>query len=126
VSGVRTHLDLVAPALALTREPLSQLLAHELDDLGLVLEADLLLGRVDVGVDLGRVEVEAEVDKGVRPLCEEVAVEGFEGALEWRAVDEPVCGAGQGGAERSACASVVSGRSEGRRGARGSLLMKKR
>jgi len=115
-----THLHLEAPALALARQHICEALAHELDDLGLVLEADLLLGRVHVGVDLGRVELEAQVDERVRALGEEVRVEGLEGALERRAVDEAVCEEG-----KPSVSLEVGGTERGPRGeGSSSLLMK--
>lgn len=73
-------------------EHVGEFLTHELHDLVLVRERDLFLGRMNVDVDLARVDLQRKVDEWVRALCEEGTVEAFERSFQGRAVDVSVCG----------------------------------
>lgn len=87
----KAHLHFEAPRLARLLQLLGEGVADELDNLVLVFKADLALGRVNIDVDFGRVDLERQVDEGIRALGEQGSVEAFESALEGSAVDEAVC-----------------------------------
>jgi hypothetical protein len=72
-------------------EHLGELLTHELHDLVLVGEGDLFLCRMNVDIDLARINLQGEVDERMRAFCEEGTVEAFERSFQGRAVDVSVC-----------------------------------
>lgn len=73
-------------------EHLGEFLTHELHDFVLIGERDLFLCRMNVDVNLARVDLQREVDERVRAFCEEGTVETFERSFQGRAVDVSVCG----------------------------------
>lgn len=85
------HLYLVAPTFALLLERFCQLLTDQLDDLVLVFEPNLFLRRMNVDVDLGRINLEGEVDERMSAFGEEGSIKGFEGSFEGGTVDLAIC-----------------------------------
>lgn len=89
------YLNFITPTLSLLLEDLGEFFADELDHLVFVFKADLLLGWVDVDVDLGRVDLEGQVDERTSAFRKEGPVESLKRALQRRAVNVAVCGVGR-------------------------------